>query len=155
MPGFFSLTIQCCYYVLYKPMSPSLTSQGTVLLVEDYLPGILVGTLMIEHLRYKVETASSGKEAIEKVRDAGCAYMAILMDIQMHDMDGFEATAIIRKLEQEKGYCNTIIAVTAHALAGDRQRCLNVGMNDYISKPIHPDILAQKLAALANTIRSD
>ena len=126
-----------------SPYSP------TILLVDDYPVGRLVGTLMIEHLGYTVEGVSSGAEAIEKIRSATKPYIAILMDVQMPDMNGFEATKIIRKLEQEKGFSNTIIAVTAHALAGDRQRCLDAGMNDYISKPIHPDILAQKLEALA------
>jgi len=121
----------------------------TILLVEDYPPGMMVSTLMIEHLGYAVETASCGLEAIEKVRAATRPYMAIMMDVKMRDMNGFEATKTIRKLEQQKGYCNTIIAVTAHALAGDRERCMEAGMNDYISKPIHPDILAQKLALLA------
>jgi len=107
---------------------------------------------MIEHLGYAVELASCGQEAIEKVRAATGPFMAILMDVKMRDMDGFEATKSIRKLEQEKGYSNTIIAVTAHALAGDRESCLEAGMNDYISKPIHPDILAQKLAALAKNL---
>lgn len=130
-------------------MITSPSSPLTVLLVEDYAPGMLVGTLMIEHLGYAVETATSGLEAIEKVRGAKTAYMAIMMDVNMHDMGGIEATKTIRTLEREKGYSNTIIAVTAHALAGDRERCLEAGMNDYISKPIHPDILAQKLAVLA------
>jgi CheY-like chemotaxis protein len=126
------------------------TSKGTILLVEDYPAGMLVGTLMIEHLGYTVETAASGKEAVAKVRAATKPFMAILMDIQLPDMDGFEATQIIRELEKAKGYSSPIIAVTAHALAGDRDRFLKAGMSDYISKPIHPDILAQKLAALAN-----
>ncbi len=130
-------------------MITSPSSPLTVLLVEDYPPGMLVSTLMIEHLGYAVETADCGRGAIEKVRAATTPFMAILMDVNMHDMGGIEATKAIRKLEQEKKYSNTIIAVTAHALVGDRERCLEAGMNDYISKPIHPDILAQKLAVLA------
>jgi two-component system, sensor histidine kinase len=125
------------------------TSNAPVLLVEDYPPGMRIGTLMIEHLGYVVETAASGQEAIDKVQAATRPFMAIMMDVKMRGMDGFETTQIIRQLEKEKGYRNTIIAVTAHALAGDRQRCLEAGMNDYISKPIHPVILAQKLKALA------
>ena len=135
-------------------MTTSSPNPLTILLVEDYPAGMLVGTLMIEHLGYAVEAASCGREAIEKVRAAAKPFMAILMDVSMHDMDGFETTKIIRKLEQEKGFFNTIIAVTAHALAGDRERCLEAGMNDYISKPIHPVILAQKLAVLAKAARS-
>jgi CheY-like chemotaxis protein len=121
----------------------------TVLFVDDYPAGLLVGTLMIEHLGYAVETASSGLEAIEKVRLATTPFMAILMDITMRGMGGFEATRIIRELERQTGRFHPIIAVTAHALTGDRQRCLDAGMNGYISKPIHPDILARKLSALA------
>jgi len=125
----------------------------SVLLVEDYPVSILVGTMMLEHLGYTVETAASGQEAIEKVRAASMPFMAILMDLQMPGMDGFEAMQRIRKLEREMGCRNTIIAVTAQALAGDRERCLAAGMDDYISKPIRPDILASKLAALAQAIR--
>lgn len=130
-------------------MPTSLATQAAVLLVDDYPAGVMIGSLMIEHLGYAVETASCGKEAIEKVRSSTRPFIAILMDVKMRDMSGFEATQIIRTVEWEKGYRNTIIAVTAHALAGDRERCLDAGMNDYISKPIHPDILAQKLAILA------
>lgn len=121
----------------------------SVLLVEDYPAGIMVGTMMLEHLGYAVETAACGQEAIEKVRAASMPFLAILMDIQMPDMDGFAATKHIRALEQAKGYRNTIIAVTAQALAGDRERCLAQGMDEYISKPIRPDILARILAPLA------
>jgi CheY-like chemotaxis protein len=138
-----------CYNTLMSRSSPTLPA---ILLVEDYPPGMLVGALMIEHLGYAVETASCGQEAIEKVRAAPKPFMAIMMDVQMRDMDGFEATKTIRALESGKGFSNIIIAVTAHALAGDRERCLEAGMNDYISKPIHPDILAQKLAALAKKL---
>jgi CheY-like chemotaxis protein len=123
-------------------------SLPTVLIVEDYPAGMLVSTMMIEYLGYAVEGVASGAEAIEKVQASTSPYMAILMDVNMKDMSGFEATKIIRAVEKEKGYSNTIIAVTAHALAGDRMRCLAAGMNDYISKPIHPNVLAQKLAAL-------
>jgi len=129
-------------------MADSSPYQPTILLVEDYPAGLLVGTLMIEHLGYTVETAASGPEAIEKVRASTQPFIAILMDVEMPGMNGFETTRIIRDLEQDKGFTNTIIAVTAHAFSGDRTRCLKAGMNDYISKPIHPDILAQKLAIL-------
>lgn len=121
-----------------------------ILLVEDYPPGMRVSTMLMEYLGYQVEGVTSGEEAVEKIRHSTTPFMAIMMDVKMGDMDGLEATHIIRQLEGAKGFRNTIIAVTAHALAGDRERCLDAGMDDYISKPIHPDILAKKLAALAN-----
>ncbi|MFZ5932329.1 MAG: response regulator [Pseudomonadota bacterium] len=121
----------------------------SVLLVEDYPASVLVGTMMLEHLGYTVETALSGQEAIDKVRAASAPFMVILMDVQMPGMDGFTAMKHIRELERQKGYRNIIIAVTAQALAGDRERCLAAGMDDYISKPISPDILAKTLTALA------
>lgn len=123
----------------------------TVLVVDDYAPGLMVSTLMIEHLGYAVQGATCGKDVIEMVRTAKKPFLAIFMDINMPDIDGFEATKAIRKIETEKGYSSTIIAVSAHALDGNLENCLNAGMNDYISKPIHPDILVQKLAALART----
>ena len=71
------------------------------------------------------------------------------MDVQMQDMDGYETTRRIRALEQKKGLHHYIIGVTAHALAGDREKCLEAGMDDYMSKPVNPDLLAQKLGSSA------
>lgn len=130
-------------------------SPPTVLLVEDYPAGLMVGTMMLEHLGYTVEPASSGQEAIDKVFAAAKPFMAILMDVQMPGMDGFTTMKHIRELEQKKGYRNTIIAVTAQAMAGDRELCLSKGMDDYISKPIHPDILEKKLAAVLKVSNKD
>jgi CheY-like chemotaxis protein len=123
-------------------------STGTILVVEDYAPNIMVATLMLEHLGYTADIAKSGTEALEKLKNAKAPYTAILMDVQMQDMDGFETTRRVRAFEKEKGLNHFIIGVTAHALAGDRDNCLDAGMDDYMSKPIHPDILAQKLNAL-------
>jgi signal transduction histidine kinase len=121
---------------------------GTILLVEDYAPNVMVATMMLEDLGFSVVSATSGAEAIEAVTKSGLSFLAILMDVQMQEMDGLETTRRIRQIEQEKGIRHTIIGVTAHALAGDRERCIVGGMDDYISKPIHPDILAAKLRNL-------
>lgn len=136
-------------------MSPSSTGGTTVLLVEDHPAHVLIGTLVLEQIGYAVETATCGREAVEKVRASTQPFMAILMDVQMEEMDGFETTKIIRDLEVEKGHYNIIIAITAHAMAGDRERCLAAGMDDYLSKPIFQDILANKLAVLAKTFNTN
>ncbi len=122
---------------------------ATVLVVEDYGPNIMVATLMLEEIGYSVVTAESGQEALDVLHKAKEPFLAILMDVQMHGMDGLETTRRIREMERERGEHYIIIGVTAHALAGDRERCLAAGMDDYISKPIHPDILAEKLARLS------
>ena len=121
-------------------------SGGTILLVDDYAPNIMVATMMLENLGYTVVPAESGTQAIELVAKATQPFTAILMDVQMQGMDGLETTRRIRQMEEGKSHRNTIIGVTAHALAGDREHCLSAGMDEYISKPIHPDILAAKLA---------
>lgn len=107
-----------------------------ILLVEDYPANIMIATMMLENLGYETDVVSSGQDAVDKIKNCTEPYYAILMDIQMQGMDGFEATRQIRLLEQEKPFANYIIGATAHALSGDRERCLDAGMNDYISKPI-------------------
>jgi CheY-like chemotaxis protein/anti-sigma regulatory factor (Ser/Thr protein kinase) len=123
--------------------------KGTVLVVEDYPPNVMVASMMLENLGFNVLTAEDGRQAIERVTAAARPFKAILMDVQMHDMDGLETTRQIRELEARKGFKNIIIGVTAHALAGDRERCLAAGMDDYMSKPIHYEILSAKLSESA------
>ncbi len=122
---------------------------GTILLVEDYPPNVMVASLMLENMGYKVETAMCGNDAVKFIQNAETPFRAILMDVQMQDMDGCETTRHIRALELEKGFRHTIIGVTAHALTSDRARCIDAGMDDYISKPIHAGILEQKLRKVA------
>jgi CheY-like chemotaxis protein len=124
---------------------PESHTRPCVLIVEDYAPNIMVLSLMLEELGYETMAAVSGVEALEMVRAHGAPFHAILMDVQMQGMDGLETTHCIRELEQGLGYRHTIMGVTAHALAGDRERCLQAGMDDYIAKPVLPDILALKL----------
>jgi CheY-like chemotaxis protein len=128
---------------LFKDILP-----GKILVVEDYAANIMVATMMLENLGYATDVAKSGSEALLKIRECTVPYIAILMDVQMQSMDGYETTRRLRKLEKEKSMHHFIIGVTAHALAGDREKCLEAGMDDYMSKPIHFDILAQKLSKL-------
>ncbi len=122
--------------------------QQRVLIVEDYPANIMVATLMLESMGYTVDAVESGRLALDKIAAAQKPYLAILMDVQMNDMDGYQTTRAIRLLEKDKHFQQNIIGVTAHALAGDRERCLEAGMDDYMTKPIHSQILSQKLVQL-------
>lgn len=121
-------------------------SKDTILLVEDYAPNVMVASTYLEHFGYECDVAANGNEAIKKVENG--RYAAVLMDVQMPGMNGLEATAQIRRLEKEKGLPRLpIIGMTAHALAGDRERCIAAGMDEYIAKPFNPS----KLETLINT----
>lgn len=126
----------------------AILSKQRVLIVEDYAPNIMVASLMLENIGFDVDTAETGRKALAAVEVEAPPFLAILMDVQMQDMDGYETTRQVRELEKRMGQKNHIIGVTAHALAGDRERCLAAGMDDYMSKPIHPEILEKKLRAL-------
>jgi signal transduction histidine kinase/CheY-like chemotaxis protein len=116
--------------------------QGKVLLVEDYLPNRQMAKNMLELIGCEVGLAGNGEEALERMEND--RYDVVLMDCQMPEMDGFQTTAEIRKREQ--GHRAVIIAMTANALQGDRERCLQAGMDDYIGKPMRLEELGQILA---------
>ena len=108
-----------------------------VLLVEDNPVNQEVGRAMLEHLHCMVDIAPDGRQAVNAAQNE--QFDIIFMDCQMPDMDGYEATRIIRQLESEKRTNGNgeriIIALTAHAMDGEKTRCLEAGMNDYLSKP--------------------
>ena len=104
-----------------------------VLLAEDNLVNQKLAKLMLGKAGYQVEVANNGLEAVEKYTAAPDDVDLIFMDVQMPEMDGKEATAAIRKLGH---HSVPIIAMTAHAMKGDRDMCLQAGMNDYLTKPI-------------------
>jgi two-component system sensor histidine kinase/response regulator len=118
-------------------------SPEPVLLVEDNLVNQKVALILLERLGLHARVANNGKEAV--VAASQRKLSVILMDCHMPEMDGFEATVAIRKLEALSGTYTPIIAVTALAMAGDRERCIAAGMDDYISKPIDKDLLKVKL----------
>jgi PAS domain S-box-containing protein len=107
---------------------------ANILLVEDNVVNQHVAQSMLHKIGLDVEVADNGKEAIEAFKKK--KYDLVFMDVQMPVMDGFEATRKIRKMQESGGEHTTIIAMTAHAMKDDQNRCLENGMDDYISKPI-------------------
>lgn len=111
-----------------------------ILMVEDNPVNRKIGVISLQKLGYSVDTAENGKEALNAVKNTG--YDLIFMDIQMPYMDGYEATSSIRRGDDLISDPQLpIIAMTAHALQGDREKSIEAGMNDYITKPINPDKL--------------
>ena len=117
-----------------------------ILLVEDNLLNRKVATGMLEGAGHRVDVAVNGREAVEHTADR--SYDLVLMDVQMPEMDGLQATRAIRSREAQAGDRVPIVALTAHAMSGDRERCLEAGMDGYVTKPIRkPDLLAALAAA--------
>ncbi len=115
-----------------------------VLLAEDNEINQRVVEQMLMDSPIKLTLASNGREAVELYRDIGAD--VILMDISMPEMDGYEATELIRSHESEKHKKRTpVIALTAHVMSGDREKCMEVGMDDYLSKPVKMDALTKVL----------
>jgi CheY-like chemotaxis protein len=115
-----------------------------VLLVEDGLVNQRVAMGFLKRAGHEVTLAEDGEAAIRYWKDQ--PFDIILMDVQMPIMDGLEATTAIRKFELTSGTRIPIIAMTAAAMKGDKERCLAVGMDDYVSKPIAPDALFATIA---------
>jgi CheY-like chemotaxis protein len=114
-----------------------------ILLADDNIVNQKLATLLLQQLGLQVDVVDSGKAAVQAVQDG--SYDVILMDCQMPEMDGFEATKAIRRFESLRNRYTPIIAVTALAMVGDKERCIAVGMDDYISKPIDRQVLNIKL----------
>jgi two-component system sensor histidine kinase/response regulator len=117
--------------------------RARILVAEDNPVNRLVLVRMLEKMRFTVALAEDGKEAVQKYRPE--LYDCVLMDCNMPNMDGYEATSLIRQSEKQDEHI-PIIAVTANAMNGDRERCLAAGMDDYISKPIQRPELERLLA---------
>jgi CheY-like chemotaxis protein len=110
-----------------------------LLLAEDNKVNQMLAVALLRKRGYDVTVADNGVQAVELVKRGD--FDLVLMDVQMPKMDGFEATAAIRESEGDAERRLPIIAVTAHAMEGDRQLCLDAGMDDYVSKPIEPEEL--------------
>jgi CheY-like chemotaxis protein len=112
-----------------------------------------VASGILEKKGHVLTHAVNGQEAVDAFTDGG--FDLILMDVQMPGMDGFDATRRIRELEEARGGHIMIAAMTAHAMAGDRERCLAAGMDDYISKPLRREDLLRVLGSAARKEKSE
>jgi len=124
------------------------SSHARILLVEDNPINQKVAKNLLDRMGFHVTVADDGAVAARAV-EFEPQFAAILMDIQMPVMDGFEATTAIRTLEAKLGRRTPIIAMTANAMPEDRERCLSSGMDDYLAKPVKPDALREILARWA------
>ena len=113
-----------------------------MLVAEDSPVNQIVAVRVLERCGYRAHVVSDGREALEAL--ATQRYDAVLMDCQMPDIDGYEATASCAGASRRSGH-TPVIAMTAHAMAGDRERCLAAGMDDYITKPMRSQALAEVL----------
>jgi CheY-like chemotaxis protein len=118
-----------------------------ILLAEDNVINRALATAILEKRGHSVAQAGNGREAVEAA--AREPFDLIFMDVQMPEMDGFAATHLIREAEQKTGRHTLIAAMTAHAMEGDRERCLAAGMDDYLSKPLKKAELLEILARIS------
>jgi two-component system sensor histidine kinase/response regulator len=114
-----------------------------ILLAEDNRVNQVLAVRLLEKRGHEVTVAGNGEEALEALDRQ--AFDLVLMDVQMPEMDGLQATAAIRKGEMNTGKHIPIVAMTAHAMAGDKERCLEAGMDEYMTKPIRPEQLVDVL----------
>ena len=133
-----------------RPLTPPRVEHGPldrtlrILLAEDSLVNQKLTVAMLRKRGHEVAVANDGVEAVRAAQEQ--PFDLILMDIQMPEMDGYGATAAIRAREQALGLHTPIIALTAHAMTGDRERCLQAGMDEYITKPVRAEQLFDTMA---------
>jgi two-component system sensor histidine kinase/response regulator len=126
----------------------------SVLLAEDNLVNQRLTKVILEKAGCRVTTVTNGVDALQEVRTN--IYDLVLMDVQMPDMDGYESVHSIRQWEKTVGRrAVPIIALTAHAMDGHRERCLSAGMDDYVSKPLNKRQLLEKIARLVPGLKLD
>jgi two-component system sensor histidine kinase/response regulator len=130
--------------LIEQALSQGSTRQLNILLTEDNPVNRVLAQKILQKQGHRVTSANNGKEAVQLwEQNATRKFDIVLMDVQMPEMDGLQATAYIRKKEKQLGEHIPIVAMTAHTMKGDRERCLEGRMDGYISKPITPGGLAK------------
>ena len=122
-----------------------------ILLCEDNVVNRFVAVSLLKRLGHHVQTASDGRAAVALLEHD--RFDLVFMDVQMPEMDGFEATAIVRDRERATGERLPIIAMTANAMTGDREQCFDAGMDGYVSKPIDPKHVVDEMTRVLSTRR--
>ncbi|MBF0410604.1 MAG: response regulator [Candidatus Riflebacteria bacterium] len=134
----------CNKIVSTFPLTPERKRQVKILLAEDNTTNQKVAVRILQNLGYNADVVNNGKEALRALEIS--EYDLILMDVQMPEMDGLSATSLIRSgASGEKKKYVPIIAMTAHAMRGDKDRCIEHGMDDYLSKPVKPSELSEMI----------
>jgi CheY-like chemotaxis protein len=118
----------------HTPAAAPVGCRLRILVAEDNVVNQKLASGLLSRRGHEAVIACNGREALDAWKVDG--FDAIFMDVQMPEMDGFEATAMIREGERDTGAHIPIIAMTAHAMSGDRERCLGAGMDDYLTKPV-------------------
>ena len=136
-----------------KPALIPAVELGTlrILLAEDHEYNRMYATSLLQEWGYEIDVAVNGVEAVQRLREA--KYDLVLMDVQMPELDGLGATRVIRTELPESAANVPIIALTANAIKGDNERCLQAGMDDYVAKPFDPQQLHNKIVALVQKRR--
>ncbi len=132
--------------LMSEPFTSETPAKGRILIAEDNPANQLVALYLLKSIGYESEVVATGEGAIHSL--SGGDFDLVLMDCQMPVMDGFAATRAIREAEKTVGGHIPIIAMTAYALKGDREKCIEAGMDDYISKPVTPQVLEDMIGAL-------
>ena len=130
-----------------KAFHPQPVSKLRILLAEDNPVNQRLASKLLEKRGHQVTMTATGREAVERIREE--IFDVVLMDVQMPDMDGLEATALIREWENSRGRRTLIVALTAHSMKGDRERCLTAGMDGYVTKPFDADKLFEVVESTA------
>lgn len=139
--------------ILPRPLAPVVSKSAIrILIVEDYDDNRDILLVLLEEMGYKADCVTNGQEFLDRIAEQD--YDIILMDCQMPILDGYEATRRLRQREAGEKHA-IVIGLTAHAMEGDRQKCLDAGMDDYISKPIEAEMFSTLLLSWAPLAAND